>query len=91
MAGPQTTRALNRRALSAASSLDYWTENLWDEMKKQNVKSYSSDSSTNETLTLKWRDARNLIHGMERCAADLRRFAEYPRRSVRRSPRGFTP
>jgi hypothetical protein len=99
MVGPSTLRALSNRAFGAANWLEMWARLLQEEMKKQNVEFQSAERDRSsgwpidgeETVTLKRRDLRTLIAQMYQQRAELLRYAERPKKSMRRSPSGFTP
>jgi hypothetical protein len=90
MVNPQTWRALNDRALGAAEWLDHWAKQLQAECSQQNIDPF--DDSDGETMVaLKRSTVRHLVLRLFEQSKELRRFAETPQRSVRRSPPGFKP
>jgi hypothetical protein len=92
MVGPSTRRALNSRALGAASWLEFWAEKLADMAVAQDIEFFSNRRSRT-TITLTHGEVMDLWRGMHEHMTAIRRFAEHPRRnvSVRRAPLGFTP
>jgi hypothetical protein len=90
MPGPQTTRALNDRALLTIKWLNYWTKRLTDEMKSQNISlatcydEYGLDSDDDEIITLKRGFVRKLFWQLVECEKELQRFARPPKRTAPR-------
>jgi hypothetical protein len=89
MVGPSTKRALNTRALDAANWLQWWTERLADIAVTQDKGFFHKGSRT--ALTLQHSDVMDLWNGMHEHIRQIRRYAEPPLRSARRSPSGFRP
>jgi hypothetical protein len=86
MAGPSTTRALNDRALVTAAKLKFWREELLSEARRQNISEWHED----ETIALKASFVALLIQDLHKQEDELRRYAKWPKKAVRRAPRGFT-
>jgi hypothetical protein len=91
MAGPSTVRALNNRALGAAGLLERCAAWLQKEIDNQSIQVFVSEGSRRITIELDRRQMQNMIVEMGKQAAEVRRYAIHPRRSVRRSVRGFSP
>jgi hypothetical protein len=88
MTGPSTRAALNSRALSTANWLEAWAGRLTEKAIAQDAKFFKRRS---EPVALKQVEVMGLINGMYEHMRELRRYSERPRRSMRRSPRGFAP
>jgi hypothetical protein len=86
MANPSTIHALNVRALQTANVLKFWREELLSEARSQKISEWGD-----ETIALKAYFVAGLIQAMHEQEDELRRYATWQPRSVRRSPPGFRP
>jgi hypothetical protein len=75
--------------LDAANWLQFWAERLTEKAVAQDEEFFRKGSRA--TLTLQHSDVMDLMYGMSEHIKQIRRYAEPPLRSVRRSPSGFRP
>ena len=83
MVGASTRRALGRRAIGTAHWMERWVKRLQDEMKKQSVELSTQRQNmrdltgdNNLPFTLRRRDVRELVQGMQERIAEIRRFSD---------------
>jgi hypothetical protein len=86
---PEKCNLLNRRALGVAGRLDHWVVWLCDKAKEQDVNLI--DPLSAGKLSLKLNDVMSLIADLQNQRKGLLQYTEPPKRSTRRSPRGFSP
>ena len=82
MTSISTKNALGRRAIHAASTIEYWHNQLWEEIKKQN-ELWSSIRDLRESktpITLPLGKVTTMLDALKRAADEIRRFeAAVPR------------
>ena len=70
-----TRRALAARAMASASLMEFWTDKLIDEMKKQNFDPFFDSPTEAETVNLSPGHMRAMISNMRSLAREIRRLA----------------
>jgi hypothetical protein len=85
MANNMTKAALNKRAINAAGTLNYWAAQLSEELSKQTLPPEKRPGSIfavrpqqSKTITLGRIDLENLIHHLHYHAEELRKFTWKP-------------